>query len=98
MIGNTNGFKKGQKPWNKGKHYQSKNRGRKLSEEHKQALRVPKKVIPIHRKDTEAEKENKRKIMLNFYAKGGMAGFRKKKYFHTGSKNNNWKGGITPVN
>ena len=88
-------FIKGKSPWNKGKRYSSKHKGRKLTEAHKQALKVPHKGNGGKYKRTEYHLKITRKGMKDFYAKGGVAGFRKKKYFNTGKENHNWKGGVT---
>src|SRR3990167_1859869 len=46
---------------------------------------------------TDFHKEMTRKGIKKLYDKGIKMGFRVKKYFNTGKKNNNWKGGITPI-
>lgn len=96
LIGNTNGFKKGQIPWNKDKKYSSKHRGRPLSEAHKQALRVPHEGNGGKWERTEEYRERSRRAMEDFYKNGGITGFRKKHYIMKGEDNPNWKGGVTP--
>ena len=91
--GNTIGFKKGKIPWNKGKSYHSKHRGKPLSEAHKQALKVPHEGNGGKWKRTEKHREHSRKIMEDFYKNGGVRGFKAKPYFLKGEANNNWKGG-----
>lgn len=90
-------FIKGQTPWNKNKTYANKNRGKKLSEKHRQALMVPRKGAGVYER-TEYHRGITKKGIKEFYAQGGKTGFRKKKYYNIGEKNNNWKGGITPLN
>jgi len=90
-------FTKGQIPWNKGKTYLSKHKGRPLSEEHKEALRVPRVGAGVYER-TEHHREINRNSTNKVYASGKKLGFRAKKYFNTGEKNHNWKGGITPKN
>jgi formate-dependent nitrite reductase cytochrome c552 subunit len=70
-------------------------KGGKLSETHKQALRVPHKGAGIYPR-TDYHREITKKGIKKFYDEGGKSGFRLKKYYNSGPKNNNWKGGITP--
>jgi len=90
-------FIKGQIPWNKNKNYHSKNKGRKLTEEHRKALMVPHKGAGIYPR-TEYHKEICRRSTQKMYDDGKIFGFRKSHYKNSGEKNNNWKGGITPAN
>ena len=90
-------FIKGKSPWNKGRKYSNKNKGKPLSEKHKKALMVPRPGAGIYPR-TEYHADISSRRMKKFYEHGGKAGFRVKKYYNTGEKNNNWKGGITPIN
>lgn len=96
-IGIGNKHRLGSVPWNKGKNYSASHKGRHLSEEHKEALRVPHKGSGIYER-TEWHKEITRQSVTRLYASGARLGFRGKKYFSVGSVNNNWKGGVTPTN
>lgn len=88
-------FIKGFTPWNKGKTYTSKNKGRPLSEDHKKALRVKHTGDGGKFKRTKYHLDIMSRGMKEFYKKGGKAGFRVKKFFNRGANNINWKGGVT---
>ena len=90
-------FVMGQTSWNKGKKYSAKHKGRPLSKEHKEALKVPRKGAGIYGR-TETHKEITRKGIKMAYDNGTKMGFRLKKFIRKGSEINTWKGGITPIN
>lgn len=90
-------FVKGTIPWNKSKTYSNANKGRKLSEAHRLALMVPRPGAGVYER-TDYHKDIVRRATKEQYENGKLLGFRGKKYYNTGEKNNNWKGGVTPVN